>query len=75
MIQNRAVDRSMTYLREALTGWIATGAEINYSEQDSNILTAIGYRPEAPSRDDSREKFTPAQNMIYARRRAELAAQ
>ncbi|EJN0435279.1 phage polarity suppression protein, partial [Salmonella enterica subsp. enterica] len=29
----------------------------------------------APSRDDNREKFTPVQNMIYARRRAELAAQ
>ncbi|EGP4243315.1 TPA: phage polarity suppression protein, partial [Salmonella enterica subsp. enterica serovar Java] len=24
---------------------------------------------------DNREKFTPAQNMIYTRRRAELAAQ
>ncbi|WP_368919864.1 phage polarity suppression protein, partial [Citrobacter sp. RHB21-C01] len=39
-----------------------------------DILTAIGYRPDAPSRDDNREKFTPAQNMIYARRRAGLAA-
>ncbi|EAP3524070.1 phage polarity suppression protein, partial [Salmonella enterica] len=28
-----------------------------------------------PSRDDNREKFTPAQNMIYTRRRAGLAAQ
>ncbi|HAU5798368.1 TPA: phage polarity suppression protein, partial [Citrobacter amalonaticus] len=27
------------------------------------------------SRDDNREKFTPAQSMIYTRRRAELAAQ
>ncbi|EFV4531344.1 phage polarity suppression protein [Salmonella enterica] len=75
MIQNRAVDRSMTYLRDALSVWLETGAEIHYAEQDSEILTAIGYRPEAPSRDDSREKFTPAQNMIYVRRRAELAAQ
>ncbi|EBZ0814109.1 phage polarity suppression protein, partial [Salmonella enterica subsp. enterica serovar Braenderup] len=25
--------------------------------------------------DDNREKFTPAQNMIYTRRRAGLAAQ
>ena len=52
-----------------------TGNDINYSAQDSDILTAIGYRPDAPSRDDNREKFTPAQNMIYARRRAGLAAQ
>ncbi|HDN4572005.1 TPA: phage polarity suppression protein, partial [Salmonella enterica subsp. enterica serovar Bovismorbificans] len=28
-----------------------------------------------PSRDDNREKFTPAQSMIYTRRRAELAEQ
>ncbi|HGL4550853.1 TPA: phage polarity suppression protein, partial [Klebsiella aerogenes] len=46
-----------------------------YSAQDSDILTAIGYRPDAPSRDDNRETFTPAQNMIYTRRLAELAAQ
>ncbi|EBS5089086.1 Polarity suppression protein, partial [Salmonella enterica subsp. enterica serovar Stanley] len=26
------------------------------------------------SRDDNRQKFTPAQNLIYTRRRAELAA-
>ncbi|EIZ0897478.1 Polarity suppression protein, partial [Salmonella enterica] len=25
-------------------------------------------------RDDNRQKFTPAQNLIYTRRRAELAA-
>ncbi|WP_309597835.1 phage polarity suppression protein, partial [Klebsiella pneumoniae] len=31
--------------------------------------------PDAPSRDDNRERFTPAQNTIYTRRRAELAAQ
>jgi hypothetical protein len=32
------------------------------------ILTAIGFRPDAASRDDNREKFTPAQNLIYTRR-------
>ncbi|WP_282187323.1 phage polarity suppression protein, partial [Citrobacter freundii] len=26
------------------------------------------------SRDDNRQKFTPAQNLIYTRRRAELAS-
>ncbi|HAF6423143.1 TPA: hypothetical protein G9A28_000036 [Salmonella enterica] len=59
----------------ALSVWLTAGNEINYSAQDTDILTAIGYRPDAPSRDDNREKFTPAQNMIYARRRAGLAAQ
>ncbi|WP_342006203.1 phage polarity suppression protein [Citrobacter sedlakii] len=75
MIKNRALDRSMAYLREAFSVWLAAGNDINYSAQDSDILTAIGYRPDAPSRDDNREKFTPAQNMIYARRRAGLAVQ
>lgn len=75
MLKSRALDRSVTYLREALSVWLAAGNEINYSAQDSGILTAIGYRPDAPSRDDNREKFTPAQSMIYTRRRAELAAQ
>ncbi len=75
MIKNRALDRSMAYLREALSVWLTAGNDINYSAQDSDILTAIGYRPDTPSRDDNRETFTPAQNMIYARRRAGLAAQ
>lgn len=75
MIKNRALDRSMAYLREALSVWLTAGNDINYSAQDSDILTAIGYRSDAPSRDDNRETFTPAQNMIYTRRRAELAAQ
>lgn len=74
MIKNRALDRSVDYLREALSVWLAAGNEINYSAQDNDILTAIGYRPDAPSRDDNREKFTPVQSMIYTRRRAELAA-
>ena len=74
MIKNRALDRSMACLREALFVWLAAGNEINYSAQDNDILTAIGYRPDAASRDDNREKFTPAQNLIYTRRRAELAA-
>lgn len=75
MIKNRALDRSVSYLREALSVWLTAGNDINYSAQDKYILTAIGYRPDAPSRDDNREKFTPAQNMIYTRRRAGLAAQ
>ncbi len=75
MIKNCALDRSLAYLREALSVWLAAGNEINYSVQDQDILTTIRYRPDAASRDNNREKFTPAQNMIYTRRRAELAAQ
>lgn len=35
--------------------YIQAGNDINYSAQDNDILTAIGYRPDAPSRDDNRE--------------------
>lgn len=63
------------YLREALLVWLVAGEKINYSAQDNDILTAIGFRPDAASRDDNCEKFTPAQNLNYTRRRAELAVQ
>ncbi|EKY3244602.1 hypothetical protein R2284_000847 [Cronobacter dublinensis] len=34
----------------------------------------MGVRPDVASRDDSREKFTPAQNLNYTHRREELVA-
>lgn len=55
--------------------WLAAGEKINYSAQDNDVLTAIGFRPDEDSRDDNGEKFTPAQNLNYTRRRAELAVQ
>ena len=78
--QNPAVTRcvmqhSVDYLREALTVWLAAGEKINYCAQDNDILTAIGFRPDAASRDDNREKYTPAQNQNYVNKRAELAVQ
>ena len=73
-VKQSAMQHSVDYLREALSVWLAAGDKINYSAQDSDILTAIGFRPDAASRDDNREKFTPAQNLIYTRRRAELVA-
>ncbi|EBK5302751.1 Polarity suppression protein [Salmonella enterica] len=74
-VKQSAMQHSVDYLREALSVWLAAGEKINYSVQDSDILTAIGFRSDAASRDDNRQKFTPAQNLIYTRRRAELAAQ
>ncbi|RZN37565.1 Polarity suppression protein [Escherichia sp. E2593] len=73
-VKQSAMQHSVDYLREALSVWLASGEKINYSAQDSDILTAIGFRPDAASRDYNREKFTPAQSLIYTRRRAELAA-
>ncbi|SAG01769.1 phage polarity suppression protein [Enterobacter ludwigii] len=74
-IQRCAMQHSLDYLREALQLWLSAGEKIYYSAQDNDILTAIGFRPDAASRDDSREKCTPAQNLNYTRRRAELAVQ
>lgn len=74
-IQRCAMQHSLDYLREALQFWLAAGEKINYSAQDNDILTAIGFRPDAASCDDNREKFTPAQNLNYTRRCAELAVQ
>lgn len=71
-VQRCAMQHSLDYLREALQFWLSAGEKINYSAQDNDILTAR-FRPDAVSRDDSREKFTPAQNLNYTRRRAELA--
>ncbi len=73
-IQRCAMQRSVGYLREALQVWLATGEKNNYSVQDNDILTAIGFRSDAASRDDNREKFTPAQSLNFTRRRAELTA-
>lgn len=74
-IKRRALDRAATYIRDALAAWLNTGQEINYSAQDNDILTAAGHRPDAASRADNQEKFTPAQNQIYARQCADMAAQ
>lgn len=72
--RNSAIQRATDALREALLSWLAKGEKINYSAQDSDILTTIGFRPDAASVDDSREKFTPAQNMIFSRKSAELTS-
>ena len=74
-VRNCAMQHSVDYLREALNVWLVAGENINYSAQDNDILTAIGFRPDAASRDDNREKYTPAQNQNYVNKRAELAAQ
>ncbi|ELE9012115.1 Polarity suppression protein [Enterobacter cloacae] len=74
-VQRCAMQHSLDYLREALLVWLANSEKTYYSAQDNDILKAIGFGSDAASRDDSREKFTPAQNLNYTRRRAELAVQ
>ncbi|AGB77078.1 Phage polarity suppression protein (Psu) [Enterobacteriaceae bacterium strain FGI 57] len=72
-VKQSAMLQSVDYLREALSAWLAAGDKVNYSAQDYDILTAIGLRPDAASRDENCEKFNSAQNLIYTRRRVELA--
>jgi uncharacterized protein YoaH (UPF0181 family) len=69
------MQHSVDYLREALAVWLAAGEKINYCARDNDILTAIGFRPDAPSRGENLEKYTHAQNQNYVNKRAELAAQ
>ncbi len=58
-VQHCAMQHSLDYLREALQVWLSTGEKINYSAQDKDILKAIGFRPDAASRDYNREKSPP----------------
>lgn len=73
-VKQCVMQHSVEYLREALMVWLARGEKINYSAQDSELLTAVGFRPDAASRADSRGKYTPAQNQNYVNKRAELTA-
>lgn len=52
------IRRTTHYIGEALREYLATGLEINYSAENNNILTAIGFRPDAVSRVDNQQKYT-----------------
>jgi len=55
-LQHRALDRSAHYLRNALSVWLAAGEDIHYAAQDSAMLTAIGFRPDAAAREDIQQQ-------------------
>jgi hypothetical protein len=57
-VKARALDRAAVYIREALAGYVAGGAVINYAAEDGDILTAIGFRPDRASRADNQVKTT-----------------
>ena len=42
-VRHCVMQHSVDYLREALSVWLAAGGKINYSAQDNDILTAIGF--------------------------------
>jgi len=51
-VRLRALDRAMARIREALSVYLAEGINIEYAQDDSDILTGIGYRPDRASRTD-----------------------
>ncbi len=46
-VKQSAMQHSVDYLLEALSVWLASGEKINYSAQDNDILTTVGFRPDA----------------------------
>ena len=74
-VRELAIRRATHYIGEALRGYLTTSQEINYTAENNDILTAIGFRPDAASRVDNQQKYTPVQNRVYAHRQAELSQQ
>ena len=74
-VRELAIRRATHYIGEALRGYLTTSQEINYTAENKDILTAIGFRPDAASRVDNQQKYTPVQNRVYAHRQAELSQQ
>ena len=71
IIRERALDRAAASIREALSVFLVSGTDIHYAEDDREILTAIGFRPDRASRDDSRAKYSPEQCQFFLRRQAQ----
>nr|WP_250133817.1 phage polarity suppression protein [Citrobacter freundii] len=70
IVRERALDRAAASVREALSVHVTRGGNIDYAEEDRDILTTIGFRPDRASRDDNRAKYTPEQSQIFMRRQA-----
>nr|WP_074388329.1 phage polarity suppression protein [Buttiauxella brennerae] len=50
---------------------LTTLPSISYAEDDRDILTAIGFRPDRASRTDSKSKYSPEQCQIFLRKQAQ----
>lgn len=70
IVRERALDRAAASVREALSVHLASGREIHYAEDDRDILTTIGFRPDRASREDNRAKYTPEQSQLFMYRQA-----
>ncbi|WP_373371753.1 phage polarity suppression protein [Citrobacter freundii] len=54
IVRERALDRAAASVREALSVHITRGGNIDYAEEDRDILTTIGFRPDRASGADNR---------------------
>ena len=70
IVRERALDRAAASIREALSVHLASGRDIHYAQDDRDILTTIGFRPDRASREDNRAKYTPEQSQIFMCRQA-----
>ena len=70
IVRERALDRAAASIREALSVHLASGRDIHYVQDDRDILTTIGFRPDRASREDNRAKYTPEQSQIFMCRQA-----
>lgn len=70
IVRERALDRAAASIREALSVHLASGRDIHYAQDDLDILTTIGFRPDRASREDNRAKYTPEQSQIFMCRQA-----
>ena len=70
IVRERALDRAAASIREALSVHLASGRDIHYAQDDRDILTTIGFRPDRASRGDNRAKYTPEQSQIFMCRQA-----
>jgi hypothetical protein len=70
-VRERALDRPAASIREALSVHLTTQPGISYAEDDRDILTAIGFRPDRASRTDCQAIFSPEQCQIVLRRQAQ----
>ncbi|MGG8279030.1 hypothetical protein PGR10_21130 [Klebsiella sp. 141198] len=70
IVRERALDRAAASIREALSVHLASGRDIHYVQDDRDILTTIGFRPDIASREDNRAKYTPEQSQIFMCRQA-----
>lgn len=74
-VRERALDRAAASIREALSVHLMTLPGIRYAEDDLDILTAIGFRPDRASRTDSKAKYSPEQCQIFMRRHVQQIRQ